>query len=114
MTVGVAMVEVEASTVVVVVATVVVAVVMLATALLLHRLATAGATPWLERGMVVVAARGMVEVAAKGMAVAVAALAAAKAALFVPDFCFFPGLNRGILVIRGTHNFRRRTLIDTS
>ena len=43
-----------------------------------------------------------------------AALAKACAALFVPDFCLFPALCRGmVLEIQGTHNFRRRTPIDT-
>ena len=39
--------------------------------------------------------------------------AAAKAGLVVPDFCLFPAFHRGMVLTRRTHNFRRRTPIDT-
>ena len=43
-----------------------------------------------------------------------ASLAAAKAGLLVPDFSLFPVFHLGmVLEIRRTHNFRRRTPIDT-
>ena len=42
------------------------------------------------------------------------ALAKACAGLLVPDFSFFPVFHLGmVLVTQRTHNFRRRTPIDT-